>query len=86
MTLMLYSSTYKNVCIRCGKERIVIKEWEVTTETGSKIKKSETVCPDPSCQAEVLKAIEGKQKERERKEMARLARMKTVADRYSNQN
>lgn len=44
-----------NVCIRCGKQRIVVKTW--TEHIGvSLIKYSETVCPDPECQKFVDKA------------------------------
>jgi hypothetical protein len=84
MNLMLSStSTFKNICTRCGKERIVVKEWEEITESGAKMKKRETACPDPSCQEEVSKALLSKQKDRERKEMARLARIAKMNDRFN---
>lgn len=38
-----------NSCIRCGKERKVIKTWEEKIE-GSTITNTESVCPDPECQ------------------------------------
>lgn len=79
------SSAHINVCIRCGQTRIVIKEWEeVSEETGIKSKKSVTSCPDPLCQQEVNKTILNKQKDREKKEMARMARIAKMNERYSD--
>lgn len=46
-----------NPCIRCGKQRVISKEWseKVTTVYGtSVIGHTETVCPDPACQKIVL--------------------------------
>jgi hypothetical protein len=60
-----------NVCIRCGKERIVIKEWieEIPSERkGNIITYRKTSCPDPECQKLVDKGIaREKQKTDERK-------------------
>lgn len=43
-----------NPCIRCGKQRIVVKTW--TEHIGvSLVKYSDTVCPDPECQKVVDK-------------------------------
>lgn len=47
------SSNFSNPCTRCGKERVNSKtyEEEITTFYGtSKVKYTETVCPDPECQ------------------------------------
>ncbi len=42
------SKTY-NLCIRCGKERKVVRTWEEKIE-GSTIMNTESVCPDKECQ------------------------------------
>ena len=44
------------LCIRCGKQRVVVKEWEeVETTAGgsSTLYFSQYDCPDPECQKEV---------------------------------
>lgn len=82
---MLETSTFKNICVRCGKERVVVKEWEEITESGAKMKKSESVCPDPECQEEVAKANQNKQNDRQRKEMARLARLAKMNERFNKE-
>lgn len=45
---------YKNICIRCGKERIISKSWKEITVNASGLKQeivyTETVCPDSACQ------------------------------------
>ena len=43
---------FYNICVRCGKERKVVRTWEEKIE-GSVIVNTESVCPDPSCQKEV---------------------------------
>lgn len=40
---------YKNICPRCGKERIVVRIWKEKIE-GSTIENIETACPDKQCQ------------------------------------
>lgn len=41
-----------NLCIRCGKPRIVTRSWE--EKIGNSLAKmEETSCPDPICQKEV---------------------------------
>ena len=37
-------------CIRCGKTRIVKREWKEIVDRGTPIVHIETVCPDPECQ------------------------------------
>lgn len=47
------STTFTNLCPRCGKPRIDGKTWveEVKTYSGvSKVTHMQTVCPDPACQ------------------------------------
>lgn len=60
-----------NLCIRCGKERIVIEEWSENIEPerrGSQIRHIKTTCPDPECQKIVDKNLaREKQKNDERR-------------------
>jgi len=44
--------TYSNPCIRCGKERIVVKTWKEKIGN-SVVINTETACPDPECQKKV---------------------------------
>lgn len=71
-------STDYNVCVLCGKQRIIIKEWIIEEPNGSKTKKSLTVCPDENCQSEVNQMLEEKNKERAKKEQARQARLAKI--------
>jgi hypothetical protein len=43
------NKTYSNPCIRCGKDRIVVKTWEEQAGN-STITNREMACPDPACQ------------------------------------
>lgn len=48
------NNTYHNQCIRCGKERIVVRTWK--EQVGySTVTNTEMACPDPQCQAQVEK-------------------------------
>lgn len=40
---------YRNICYRCGKERIVTKIWKERVGN-SIVENTETVCPDKKCQ------------------------------------
>jgi len=43
------NQAFKNVCIRCGKERVILREW--TERVGNSIvTNTTTTCPDPECQ------------------------------------
>ncbi len=41
--------TYSNPCIRCGKERIVLRSWKEKIGS-SVVTNTEMICPDPECQ------------------------------------
>lgn len=41
--------SYKNICYRCGRERIVLRVWVEKLEN-STIENKETACPDKECQ------------------------------------
>jgi len=43
------NQAFKNVCIRCGKERVFLREW--TERVGNSVViNTETTCPDHECQ------------------------------------
>jgi len=46
---MTKNKAFSNPCVRCGRERIVIRVWEekTTYSTGTN---TETACPNPECQ------------------------------------
>jgi hypothetical protein len=46
--------SYQNLCIRCGKKRVVVRTWEEKTEYSTVIN-TEMACPDPECQKQVEK-------------------------------
>jgi len=54
-----------NPCIRCGKERITIRVYKEKIG-GSVIVATETACPDPKCQAQVVKQLKKEKLQRER--------------------
>lgn len=42
-----------NPCVRCGKQRIIVREWTEKVETlagVSLVSFTQTSCPDPECQ------------------------------------
>ncbi len=56
----MVSPSTNNPCIRCGKQRIIAREWKETIKTlsgPSVVTYQLTVCPDPDCQ----KIVEEKQ-------------------------
>lgn len=80
---MLHTNSNPNSCTRCGRARIVTKVWEeINPESGIKTKKSISICPDVQCQEEVNKSLDSKKKDREKKEMARLARLAKMNERF----
>ena len=54
-----------NVCILCGKERILLKTWKETTTTAqgsSELTYTLYACPDAECQKKVDASLEEKRK------------------------
>lgn len=49
---MSKNKTFSNPCVRCGKERIIVRVWEEKT-TYSTVTNTETACPNPECQKQV---------------------------------
>lgn len=57
-----------NPCIKCGKERIMLKTWKeyIKNYTGvSLVIYSETVCPDKECQKAVNKILQNQKEKRD---------------------
>ena len=61
-----------NVCIRCGKERIIVEKWEEKIKQEhhtTTINHIQTSCPDKKCQDAVDKMLaQRKQKDDERRQ------------------
>lgn len=53
-----------NVCIRCGKQRIVVKTWTEHIGT-SLVRYTDTICPDSECQ-EIVDKENTKREEKRR--------------------
>ena len=57
-------TVYSNPCIRCGKDRVVSKTW--TQQIGNTVlTRTDTVCPDKSCQKAVDLDMEEKRLKKE---------------------
>jgi hypothetical protein len=48
------SKGFSNPCVRCGKERVVLRIWKERVYD-SVVENTETICPDPECQKLVNK-------------------------------
>ncbi|RJR23770.1 hypothetical protein C4578_03685 [Candidatus Microgenomates bacterium] len=59
-----------NVCIRCGKPRIVSRTWREQSGNAT-LTCTEYVCPDPECQKIVDKQLAKKVADKEANEKAR---------------
>ncbi len=46
------NKTFGNYCVRCGKQRIVVRTWKEKLDT-SIIINTQTACPDKECQKKV---------------------------------
>jgi len=62
-----------NVCIRCGKPRIVVKTWKEHVKGFTTIYTS-TACPDPDCQKIVDRKLALQREKREALEKERIQR------------
>lgn len=65
-----------NVCIRCGKVRIVGKTWQEQSGTAT-LTCTEYVCPDTECQKIVEKQLAKRVADKEASEKAREERFQT---------
>lgn len=63
----LMKNGYQNLCVRCGKPRIVVRTWEEKLEFTT-VTNTEMACPDPECQ----KMVDAENK----KQMDRYTQMK----------
>lgn len=62
------------VCVRCGKQRIVLSTKEEVVGT-STIITTETICPDPECQKKVNGMLSMEQEKRHQSFVQRQERM-----------
>lgn len=72
-----------NVCIRCGKVRIVSKTWTEKIDTffgQSEVTYTETVCPDPACQKIVEEKIKQEKEKKEALQQEREERLKRTQE------
>lgn len=68
-----------NLCTRCGKERIIIKEWteEIASERRiGKIYHTLTSCPDPECQKKVDQTLALEKQKNEVRQAERIEKEK----------
>jgi len=63
-----------NVCIRCGKVRVIAKTWKEKIGT-STLTCSSFVCPDADCQKIVEKVLAKRKEDKETSERERLERI-----------
>jgi hypothetical protein len=63
-----------NVCIRCGKVRIITKTWKEQVGT-STLTCSSFACPDANCQKIVEKELAKRKEDKETNERERLERI-----------
>lgn len=68
---------FSNPCVRCGKERIVLKTWKEKI-WDSIIINTETICPDPECQKLVNK---DNKKQRDKRTAMKLRSEQRLTDR-----
>ncbi|MDO8610200.1 MAG: hypothetical protein Q7R95_06625 [bacterium] len=66
---------YKNLCSRCGKERVIVREWteKIGTSVVSNVEKH---CPDKECQKIIEKELRDKRKKRVDAEENRMKKIK----------
>lgn len=73
-----------NPCTRCGKERILLKQWveEIPTFANKtqKVTRALNICPDAECQKVVDVELEVQRKKREKVRTDREAKLKEAAD------
>lgn len=63
-----------NVCIRCGKPRVIAKTWKERVGTSTLICSS-FICPDSDCQKIVEKQLAKRKEDKETSERERLERI-----------
>lgn len=61
------------MCIRCGKQRIVVKTWQEKIEN-SLLTFTSMTCPDKDCQKIVDRQLAAQKEKKEAMEQARLER------------
>ncbi|MBI4999717.1 hypothetical protein HZB97_03035 [Candidatus Gottesmanbacteria bacterium] len=74
-----------NVCIRCGKPRIVTKTWKESTK-GGVITHTTTTCPDPDCQKIIDRQFAAQKEKREAIEKGKQQRIQASKIKKNSQN
>lgn len=77
-------NTITNPCTRCGKQRVLLREWveEIPTFGGKmmKITRALNVCPDPECQKFVDAELAGAKAKRDKIKADREEKLQQAAD------
>lgn len=82
----MVNGAHTNVCIICGKQRVVVSTTEEIIGT-SKVVSQEMSCPDPVCQKKLDKRLDGERLKREGYKQASLAKTNAFgAQRNRSQN
>ena len=72
-----------NPCTRCGKERVMSKEWveKIPTFSGGfvEVTRAENICPDPECQEIVQKDLDVQKEKRDKLKLDREERLKETS-------
>jgi hypothetical protein len=71
----------ENVCIKCGKQRIVVGSHEEKVGT-STVTYKDMICPDPECQKKVEKIL---QQEYGKREQSRINQAQRIASKKGGQ-
>ncbi|MBA3724356.1 MAG: hypothetical protein H0W89_05740 [Candidatus Levybacteria bacterium] len=73
-----------NPCTRCGKERILLKQWDEVIPTfgnsTTMVTRSTNICPDPECQKVVDAELAVQRKKRDKIKSDREEKLQQVAD------
>lgn len=78
---MTTTTTYTNLCVRCGKQRIDGKTWKEKVEShfgSSYIVHTETVCPDKECQKIVNEKMAAEKKRAEDLKLEKEEKLKNL--------
>ena len=63
-----------SICIRCGKQRIILSTTEAMVGNSSIVTK-ETICPDPECQKKVEVILKAEQDKRTQSNLLKESRL-----------
>ena len=75
------TSINENICIKCGKQRVVVGTHEEKVGNSTVIYK-DMICPDPECQKKVEKIL---QQEYGKREQSRINQAQRIASKKGGQ-